>query len=122
MAAPTENKPATSQDLGRQSRAALRVAGRKTGENRWVRAFYSAGRVTASSVSRVMHVLWLEVTGFLFLVLAVIGGAATVREYHRYLAGTTTRGRIAVAAVFALLFLYFGVNSFWLSRKKGKKK
>jgi hypothetical protein len=122
MAAPTENKPATSEDFGRQSRAALRVAGRKTGENRWVRAFYSAGRVTASSVSRVMHVLWLEVTGFLFLVLAVIGGGATVREYHRYLAGTTTRGRIAVAAVFALLFLYFGVHSFWLSRKKGKKK
>jgi hypothetical protein len=122
MAAHTENKPATSQDFGRQSRAALRVAGRKTGENRWVRAFYSAGRVTASSVSRVMHVLWLEVTGFLFLVLAVIGGGATVREYHRYVAGTTTRGRIAVAAVFALMFLYFGVNSFWLSRKKGKKK
>jgi hypothetical protein len=122
MAAQTENKPATSQDFGRQSRAALRVAGRKTGENRWVRAFYSAGHVTASSVSRVMHVLWLEVTGFLFLVLAAIGGGATVREFHRYVAGTTTRGRIAVAAVFALLFLYFGVHSFWLSRKKGKKK
>ena len=122
MAAHTENKPATSQDFGRQSRAALRVAGRKTAENRWVRAFYSAGRVTSASVSRVMHVLWLEVTGFLFLVLAVLGGGATVREYHRYLAGTTTRGRIAVAAVFTLLFLYFGVHSFWLSRKKGKKK
>lgn len=122
MAAPSDNKSVVSRDLAMQSRAALRVAGRKTGENRWVRAFYSAGRVTASSVSRVMHVLWLEVTGFLFLVLAAIGGGAAVREYHRYLAGTTTRGRIAVAAVFALLFLYFGVNSFWLSRKKGKKK
>jgi hypothetical protein len=121
MAAPSENKSATSQNFGRQSRAALRVAGRKTGENRWVRAFYSAGRVTAASVSRVMHVLWLEVTGFLFLVLAAIGAGAAVREYHRYLAGTTTRGRIAVAAVFSLLFLYFGVNSFWHSRKKGKK-
>jgi hypothetical protein len=122
MTAPGDNKSVAARDLAMQSRAALRVAGRKTGENRWVRAFYSAGRVTASSVSRVMHVLWLEVTGFLFLVLAVIGGGAAVREYHRYVAGTTTRGRIAVAAVFALLFLYFGVNSFWLSRKKGRKK
>jgi hypothetical protein len=122
MTAPNDNKSAAARDLAMQSRAALRVAGRKTGENRWVRAFYSAGRVTASSVSRVMHVLWLEVTGFLFLVLAVIGGGATVREYHRYLAGTTTRGRIAIAAVFTLLFLYFGVNSFWLSRKKARKK
>ena len=122
MTAPSDNKSVAARDLAMQSRAALRVAGRKTGENRWVRAFYSAGRVTASSVSRVMHVLWLEVTGFLFLVLAVIGGGATVREYHRYLAGTTTRGRIAIAAVFTLLFLYFGVNSFWLSRKKARKK
>jgi len=121
MAAPSENKPATAQHFQRQTRAALRVAGRKTGENRWARAFYSAGRVTASSVSRVMHVLWLEVTGFLFLVLAVVGAGAAVREYHRYLAGTTTWGRIAVAAAFALLFLYFGVSSFSRSRKKGKK-
>jgi hypothetical protein len=121
MPAQSENKPAPPHEFQRQTRAALRVAGRKTGENRWVRAFYSAGRVTAASVSRVMHVLWLEVTGFLFLVLAAIGGAAAVREYHRYLVGTTSRGRIAVAVAFALLFLYFGVHSFWLSRKKGKK-
>jgi hypothetical protein len=119
MPAQSENKPA--QHFGRQGRAALRVAGRKTGENRWMRAFYSAGRVTAASVSRVMHVLWLEVTGFLFLVLAVIGGAAAVREYHRYAAGTTTWGRVAIAAAFTLLFLYFGVNSFSRSRDKGKK-
>jgi len=121
MAAQSEKKPVASRDFGIQSRAALRVAGRKTGGNRWVRAIYRAGRVTAASVSRVMHVLWLEVTGFLFLVLAAIGGGAAVREYHRYLAGTTTRGRVAVAAAFALLFLYFGVNSFWRTRRKAKR-
>ena len=118
MAAPTENKPATSEDFGRQSRAALRVAGRKTGENRWVRAFYSAGRVTASSVSRVMHVLWLEVAGLLFLVLAVVGAGAAVRQYHRYQAGTSGAGKVALAAAFALIFAYFGVSSFWRSRKR----
>ena len=117
----SENEPAASPTFGRQSRAALRVAGRKTGENRWVRALYSAGRVTVGSVGHVLHALWLEVTGFLFLVLALIGGGATVREYHRYVAGTTTWGKIAIAAAFTLLFLYFGVNSFWRSRKKSRK-
>jgi hypothetical protein len=120
MTVQSENKPAASQSLGRQSRAALRVAGRKTGENRLVRAFYRAGSVTIASVGHVFHALWLEVTGFLFLVLAVIGGGAAVREYHRYVAGTASRGRIAVAAVFSLIFLYFGVNSFWRSRRKGQ--
>src|ERR1039457_1296679 len=121
MPAQSENKPATAPNFSRQSRAALRVAGRKTGENRWVRALYRGGSATVSSVGHVFHALWLEVTGFLFLVLAVIGAGATVREYHRYLSGTTSRGKVAVAAVFALLFLYFGVNSFWRARRKGKR-
>jgi hypothetical protein len=120
MSAPGENKSASAHDFQRKGRAALRVAGRKTGENRWVRAFYRAGSVTGKSVGRVAHVLWLEVTGFLFLVLAAIGGGATVREYRRYAAGTTTLGRVAIAAVFTMLFLYFGVNSFWRSGRKSK--
>jgi hypothetical protein len=99
----------------------LRVAGRKTGENRWVRAFYSAGQVTARSVGHVLHALWLEVTGFFFVVLALVGAAAAVREYHRYLAGTAGAGKIFLAAAFSLLFLYFGVSSFWNSRKKTKR-
>jgi hypothetical protein len=76
-----------SRDLGTQGRALLRVAGRKTGENRWVRAFYNAGSVTLRSIGRVLHVLWLEVTGLFFLVLALVGAAAAAREYHRHAAG-----------------------------------
>jgi hypothetical protein len=99
----------------------LRVAGRKTGENRWARAFYRAGSATWGSVRHVLHALWLEVTGFLFLVLAVIGGGATGREYHRYLAGRTSQAKVVIAVVFTLLFLYFGLNSFWRSRRKSKR-
>jgi hypothetical protein len=121
MSASGENKSATSPGFGRQGRAALRVAGRKTGENRWVRAFYRAGSVTVGSVGRVAHSLWLEVTGFLFLVLAVIGAGAAVREYHHYVAGTTTLSRVGIAAAFALLFLYFGIESFLRARRKNKR-
>ena len=120
MSASGENKSAASNTFGRQGRAALRVAGRKTGENRWVRAFYRAGSITAGSVGRVARALWLEVTGFLFLVLAIIGGGATVREYHRYTAGAAGWGKVALAAAFTLLFLYFGVESFLRARQKSK--
>jgi hypothetical protein len=54
-------------------------------------------------------------------VLAMIGAGAAVREYHRYSLGTTTRGRVGIAAAFAVLFLYFGISSFWHSRRKIKR-
>ena len=65
-----------SRDFGTQGRALLRVAGRKTGENRWVRAFYRPAASPLRSIGRVLHVLWLEVTGLLFLLLAVVGGGS----------------------------------------------
>lgn len=111
-----------SRQSGSLTRAVLRVAGRKTGENRWVRAFYNAGSVTARSFGRVLHTLWLEVTGLFFLVLALVGVGAAIREYHRHAAGSAGTGKIFLASGFALLFLYFGVSSFWNSRKKSKKR
>jgi len=107
-----------SRGFARQGRAILRVAGQKSGENRWVRAIYKAGSVTVQNVSRVLHVLWLEVTGLLFLFLSLVGAAAAVREYHRHLVGTASVGKVLLASVFAVLFGYFGVSSFWRSRKK----
>jgi hypothetical protein len=121
MSASGENKAAQPPSLGRQGRAVLRMAGRKTGENRWARAFYRGGSSFVGSVGHVAQALWLEVTGFLFLVLAVVGIGAAVREYHQYAAGATTQGRVVLAAAFALLFLYFGVESFLRARRKGKK-
>lgn len=121
MSAPGENKSADSGSFGRQGRAALRVAGRRAGENRWARAFYRGGSSFVGSVGHVVHALWLEVTGFLFLVLAVIGAGATVREYHRYVAGAIARNRVVLAGIFTVLFLYFGIESFVRSRRKSRR-
>lgn len=113
----SKDNSGTSRDFGARSRAFLRIAGRRTGENRYVRALYRAGGVTARSTGRVARVLWLEVTGFFFLCLAVVGIGASLREYRRYLDAHSSLPRVAVAIVFTLLFIYFGVNSFWRSRK-----
>ena len=107
-----------SRDLGTQGRALLRVAGRRTGENRLVRAIYGAGRVTAHAFLRVLHVLWLEVTGLFFLFLAFVGAAAAVREYHRLGAGAGHAGKMYLAVAFAVMFTYFGVSSFWKTRRR----
>ena len=121
MLASGENKSAASSGLGRQGRAALRIAGRQAGQNRWTRAFYRGGSSFFGSVRHVLRALWLEVTGFLFLVLAVVGGGATVREYHRYVAGSVSLGKVALAAAFTLLFLYFGIESFLRARRRSKR-
>ena len=52
----------------------------------WVRSSRPA-RVTLRSFGRILHQLWLEVTGFVFLVLAAIGGVALNRELVKYQAG-----------------------------------
>jgi NADH:ubiquinone oxidoreductase subunit 6 (subunit J) len=78
--------------------------------SRWGRAF---GAV-ASSLIRVGHVLWLEVTGFFFAVFTVIGGAAMIREVQVHAAA----GRIAVLAVFTLMFAWFAFTSFARARKR----
>ena len=96
----------------------MRIAGRKTGENRFVRAIYRAGSVTLQTTGRILHVLWLEVTGMFFLVLAFVCGAAAVREHHRQLAGAGSAGKMLLAWTIAALFGYFGVSSFWRSRKR----
>ena len=118
----SEKNPADGRDFGTHGRALLRMAGRRTGENRYVRAFYRAGSVTAQHTKGVVRVLWLEVTGFLFLVLTVIGAGATWREYRHYARGEAVSGKVAVGVVFTLMFLYFGLNSFWRSRKSSGTK
>jgi hypothetical protein len=78
----------------------------------------SGARATFSHFAEVMRQLWHEVTGFVFLAFAVIGGAALVKEYSAYHAGKTTSSKLAAAAGFTVMFAWFGISSFVRARKK----
>jgi hypothetical protein len=95
-----------------------RVATQQAGRSRGAAALIKAGKTTAGHVGRVLHQLWLEVTGFVFLALAFIGGSALIREFLKYRTGDTTVGRVITAVCFTLLFGWFGVTSFWRVWKK----
>jgi hypothetical protein len=99
-------------EISAANKAAMTTRGvaRVVVRSRWGRAF---GAV-ASSLIRVGHVLWLEVTGFFFAVFTVIGGAAMIREVQVHAAA----GRIAVLAVFTLMFAWFAFTSFARARKR----
>jgi len=95
-----------------------RVAAQQAGRNRGVSALMHAGKTTAVHFGRVLHQLWLEVTGFVFLTLALIGASALAHEIFKYRAGETTLSRVVTAVCFTTLFGWFGVSSFWRVWKK----
>ncbi len=97
-----------------------RVAGQQAKRSRTVRALTGAVSATARSFGRVLHQLWLEVTGFIFLTMAASGGIALAHEYGQYHAGKAGVGRVVLASCFTLTFAWFGVSSFWKVRRKSR--
>lgn len=97
---------------------ASRIAARYAGKNRVVTAVWQGLRATTSSFGRVLGILWLEVTGFVFLCLAGIGGLKLASEYSRYEAGKGSSGRLVLAVCFTVTFAWFGVSSFLRARRK----
>ena len=93
-----------------------RVAAQQAGRYRTFGALVNAGRTTATHFARVLGQLWLEVTGFVFLVLSGIGALAFFREYAKFQAGRSTPGRVLLAIAFTGVFAWFGVSSFWKVR------
>jgi len=104
----------TSRKLG----IAARVAGQQVKRSRTYGAVLNAAKATASHFLSILRQLWLEVTGFIFLIFAGLGLVATVREYTAYHAGRGNSGHLAAAVGFCLMFSWFGVTSFWKSRKR----
>jgi hypothetical protein len=97
-----------------------RVATQQAKRSRVVRAAASAVSATGRAFGSVLHQLWLEVTGLVFLVMALSFAGAAGREYGKYHAGQVGPGRVAVAICFTVTFAWFGVSSFWRVKRKSK--
>jgi len=65
------------------------------------------------SIIRPIHILWNQVIGFFFIVLAVVFG-------YRVLRGKETGGLQLVGGAFVLLIAWYGISSFWKARKISK--
>jgi hypothetical protein len=82
-----------------------------------------AGRLRTAfrDAIRVLHTFTLEVIGGFFLALAVIGGTSVFQEYQRWSNGQDGAAwRVALALVFFVAMLGFGLHSFWKARKLQK--
>lgn len=110
------SKVSTLRKLG----AVARVAGQQAGRSRTFNAITGAVRTTGRSFGRAAHQLWLEVTGLIFLIMALSFAGATVKEYGKYHVGEAGLGRLAIAIFFTLTFAWFGLSSFWKARRRSR--
>jgi hypothetical protein len=97
-----------------------RVATQQAKRSRTFRAAGQAAAATGRAFGRVLHQLWLEVTGVIFLIMALSFGAATVKEYEKYHAGQAGLERTAIAVCATVTFAWFGISSFLRVKRKGK--
>jgi len=104
----------TARKLSILGRIVLDHAGR----NRTAGALIQAAKTTALSIGHVLHQLWLQVTGFIFLGIAAIAGFAFGREYAQYRQGAMGPGRAILAGCVTVMFAWFGLTSFWRAVRK----
>lgn len=104
----------TARKLG----IAARVAGQQVRRTRTYGAILNAARATMGRFRAVLHQLWLEITGFVFLAFAVIGWWGLAREYASYHNGKGNPSHVAAAAAFSLVFSWFGISSFLRARNR----
>src|SRR5215467_9818821 len=107
--------------MWRKAGVVARVAGEQAGRSRTVNALWGAARTTARSFGHVLHQLWLEVTGVLFLIMSLSFAGATAKEYGKYHAGQVGPARVGVLVAFTLAFAWFGLSSFWRAHKKKQR-
>lgn len=66
--------------------------------------------------ARILHRLWLEVSGAIFFGLAFFGLPSALREWRAYQAGGTA-WKLAAAIVFMVTMTAFGIYSFLRARR-----
>ena len=79
-----------------------------------IRRFFS---YIIPGVMRPLRILWNEIVGFVFLALAVWAIPSTIRAVREYEGDADSLFRIALAGLFAVLMIWFGISSFLRARK-----
>jgi hypothetical protein len=115
------NKVSALRKLGAAARVAGKMAGQQAVRNRTLSAVMGAVRTTTRSFASAAHQLWLEVTGVIFLIMALNFAGATVKEYSKYQAGGGGGDRLAIAIGCTITFAWFGLSSFWRARRKSQR-
>jgi hypothetical protein len=68
-------------------------------------------------VVKPLHILWNEIIGFIFIVLAAWSVPSVIRNWREFGQQGGSPFRVIVAVGFTLIMAYFGISSFLRARK-----
>jgi hypothetical protein len=68
-------------------------------------------------VTRPLRVLWNEIVGFLFIVLAITMVPGFIRGIRELGTPASSPARLFIAGGLIAMLLYYGLSSFWRARK-----
>lgn len=71
-------------------------------------------------VIRPLRVLWNQIIGFVFVVLAIWAAPGSYRIYREFNGDLETLFKLLLSASFVLLMGGFGLYSFWRARKASR--
>jgi hypothetical protein len=105
--------------LGFGAGTAFRKLRGEPGRNRRIfHGLRSGGTAFLKSVLGTLHVLFLEVSGVIFLTFTLALVGEFVHEYRKYAMHQAGLHRVILAGVVGTMFLYFGLSSFWRANRK----
>lgn len=108
--------------LGAGAGTAYRILRGTPGRNtRLLRGVKAGVRGFAGPMRKVLHVLFLEVSGLVFLFISLGVLSAFLREYKKYAMHEVGVEHVLVTAAVGAMFLYFAVSSFWRARRRRSK-
>ena len=98
--------------------ATARVAARRACNSRRLKAGrVAAGRV-ANVLGRLLHTLFLQITGLFFCLFALGLAVRIPAAIHEQAVLPWGTARVYLLTSLSLLFAWFGISSFWRTRRK----
>jgi hypothetical protein len=105
--------------LGLGAGTAFRQLRGGPGRNKRIfRGVRSGAAAFLGSAMGTLRVLFLEVSGFVFICFTVIIVSTFVREYRKYVTHQVGVERVVLAGAIGAMFFYFGLTSFWRARRR----
>jgi ABC-type Fe3+-siderophore transport system permease subunit len=98
-----------------------RLRGEPGRNRRYFRGVYSGASAFLSALASTLRVLFLQVSGLIFLLFTITIVSAFFREYHKYELHQASLERVVMVGVAGAMFLYFAVSSFWRARRRSTR-
>ena len=88
------------------------------GGDRLAKGVVAGGTAFAKATARAANALFLEVMGLIFVVMGVGFAGRAIALYFQQGKSQNPQRDLTILTVLGIMFIYFGITSFWKARRK----